>query len=170
MADTDKEESAETPKKGGGGIVGQVIVAVMAGAAAFGTVWFLPAKSAPVTTCESAELSANAGETLLPELSLGETAFVEMDPLIVTLGEEGSARQLRIGLTLESALTDSEAVNYATPKLRDAFTGYLRAVSIADLEAQDSIVRLRAQLQRRAQVVLGDQSVRNVLITDFVIR
>jgi len=172
MADTETEENdkpEEPVKKKGGGLMTQLVLAIVLGCTAFGTVWFMPARSSGTGECApTGEVKSTA--TLLPELGLSEITFIEMEPMIITLGEEASSRNLRIGITLETAKADQEDILFAQPKLRDAFTGYLRALEVSDIEDPNSIIRLRAQLQRRAEVILGNQSVRGVLITDFVIR
>ncbi|NHK28478.1 flagellar basal body-associated FliL family protein [Parvularcula flava] len=168
--DTDKNDKPEEPgKKKGGGLMTQLVLAVVLGCTAFGTVWFMPARSSGTAECPAAD-AAGTKVTMLPELPLSELTFIEMEPMIITLGEDASSRNLRIGITLETAKADQESILFAQPKLRDAFTGYLRALEVADIEDPNSIIRLRAQLQRRAEVILGNQSVRGVLITDFVIR
>ncbi|GGD17564.1 flagellar basal body-associated FliL family protein [Aquisalinus flavus] len=172
MADTeteDKNKPAEPAGKKGGGLMTQLVLAVVLGCTAFGTVWFMPARSGGTAECAPVG-DVKSTATLLPELALSEITFIEMEPMIVTLGEDASARNLRIGITLETAKADQESILFAQPKLRDAFTGYLRALEVSDIEDPNSIIRLRAQLQRRAEVILGNQSVRGVLITDFVIR
>ena len=47
--------------------------------------------------------------------------------------------------------------------------GYLRAVEVADLEDRTALVRLRAQMLRRVQIVTGEGRVRDLLVTEFVI-
>ena len=163
------EESGKAAKKSGG-LVGQLVTAVVAGAAAFGTVFFLPeetAAEAPV--CEMAA-AAKKEEAVIEEPSLDEISFVELEPLLISLGQGANARHLKIGLTLETPYGYEEDIKYAQPKLRDAFTGYLRALEMEYLEDPSSMVRLRAQLLRRAEVVLGTETVHGVLITDFLVR
>lgn len=171
MAEEETEKEGKPAK--GSGLLMQGVMALVLGGVAFATVYFLPAtgNSAAGAACLATDAgNTKGGETLIAELSLDELGFVEMEPMIITLGEDGSARTLRIGVTLETAKDNMDDVTYATPKLRDAFTGYLRAVELSDIEDPNSMVRIRAQLLRRAHVILGNQTVRSVLITDFVIR
>ena len=46
---------------------------------------------------------------------------------------------------------------------------YLRAVAPADLEDPGALIRLRAQILRRFQLVAGEARVRDFLITEFVL-
>ena len=45
----------------------------------------------------------------------------------------------------------------------------MRAVDVADLMEPDALVRLRAQLLGRIQMVTGQGCVRDLLITEFVL-
>ena len=47
--------------------------------------------------------------------------------------------------------------------------GYLRAVDVEDIEDPSSLVRLRAQMLRRIQIVVGQDAVSDLLIIEFVL-
>lgn len=47
--------------------------------------------------------------------------------------------------------------------------GYLRAVETSELEQRAALVRMRAQMLRRVQVVTGEGRVRDLLIMEFVL-
>ena len=51
----------------------------------------------------------------------------------------------------------------------DVLNGYLRAVEMRELEDPSALVRLRAQMLRRVQIVTGEGRVRDLLVTEFVI-
>ena len=55
------------------------------------------------------------------------------------------------------------------PRVLDVLNTYLRAVEVRDLEEPSSLVKLRAQMLRRVQVVTGEGKVRDLLITEFVL-
>ena len=54
------------------------------------------------------------------------------------------------------------------PRILDVLNTYLRAVEVRDLEEPAALVRLRAQMLRRVQVVTGEGRVRDLLVTEFV--
>jgi flagellar FliL protein len=54
------------------------------------------------------------------------------------------------------------------PRILDVLNGYLRAVDPAELEDPAALVRLRAQMLRRIQIVTGEGRVRDLLVTEFV--
>lgn len=47
--------------------------------------------------------------------------------------------------------------------------GYLRAIAVSEIEDPAGLVRLRAQLLRRIQIVTGEGRVRDLLVTEFVL-
>jgi flagellar FliL protein len=55
------------------------------------------------------------------------------------------------------------------PRIQDVLNTYLRAVDVEDLEEPAALLRLRAQMLRRVQVVVGDGPVRDLLVTEFVL-
>ena len=55
------------------------------------------------------------------------------------------------------------------PRILDVLNGYLRAVETADLENPSALVKLRAQMLRRVQIVTGEGRVRDLLVTEFVL-
>ncbi len=46
---------------------------------------------------------------------------------------------------------------------------YLRAVEVRQLEDPSALLRLRAQMLRRVQIVTGEGRVRDLLISEFVL-
>ena len=62
-----------------------------------------------------------------------------------------------------------ETVTNLSPRILDVLNTYLRAVSEVELEDPASMNRIRAQMLRRVQVVAGEENVRDLLITEFVL-
>ena len=100
---------------------------------------------------------------------IGEVAFVTLDPLIVSLGASGSARHLKLTLSIEAYADATESVEVMLPRVRDVLNTYLRAVEVRDLEDPAAMARLRAQMARRVRMVTPPESVRDVLILEFVL-
>ncbi|MDY6860933.1 MAG: flagellar basal body-associated FliL family protein [Pseudomonadota bacterium] len=99
----------------------------------------------------------------------GDIAFVALDPLIVSLGPGSASRHLRFAAQLEVAPAYESEVSHLMPRVLDVLNSYLRAVELSDLEDRSALVRLRAQMLRRVQVVTGNGRVRDLLITEFVL-
>lgn len=98
-----------------------------------------------------------------------ETAFIPVDELLVSIDDQGRTRHLRFGATLEVARTHRAAVADLMPRILDVLNGYLRALETGDLAEPGALVRLRAQMLRRIQIVTGDGLVHDLLVTEFVL-
>jgi len=104
------------------------------------------------------------GVTPLPDIT-----FVPVDPVVVSLGEVEQNRHLRFRSQLEVAASHAAEVTLLLPRIVDVLNGYLRAVDVAQLEDPAALVRVRAQLLRRIQIVTGEGRVRDLLISEFVL-
>lgn len=158
----DEEIEEETPKKGSKRplIIG-LVLALLGGGGGFYAV-----QSGLIFGAPEGENSAatNAHEQALPGVT-----FVEIDPLVVNLKGNGKNRFLRFRAQLEVAGSQEEEVITLLPRVVDVMNGYLRAVSIADLEAPSGLIKLRSQLLRRIQIVAGEDRVHDLLVMEFVI-
>lgn len=95
-------------------------------------------------------------------------AFVPLDPMIVSLPGGGISTHLRFSAQLEVNPDYAAEVETLKPRIVDVLNGYLRAVEIAELSDPAVLVKLRGQMLRRVQVVVGDGRVRDLLIMEFV--
>ena len=95
--------------------------------------------------------------------------FLAVDPLVISLGPGGGNSHLRFRAQLEVAPGQEEYVAALMPRVVDVLNSYLRAVELRDLENPSALVRLRAQMLRRVQVVVGDGRVKDLLVMEFVL-
>lgn len=102
--------------------------------------------------------------TDLPE----DIGFVPIDPLMISLGRD-SGLNLRFRAQLEIREQHRSDVEKLMPRVVDVLNSYLRAVDIEDIEGTASLVRLRAQMLRRIQVVTGMDRVQDLLVMEFVV-
>ncbi|MFO1207857.1 MAG: flagellar basal body-associated FliL family protein [Amaricoccus sp.] len=100
---------------------------------------------------------------------VGDVAFVALDPIMISLAPNASAKHLRFSGQLEVAPAHAAEVAALMPRVLDVLNTYLRAVDVRDLEAPAALARLRAQMLRRIQVVTGEGMVRDLLVTEFVL-
>lgn len=112
---------------------------------------------------------AKPAEAPAPATQLAPIAFVPIDPMIVSLGTPGRGRHLRFRGELEVVPGRQDSVTQLMPRILDVLNGYLRAVPLAELETPSALVLLRAQMLRRVQLVVGDDVVRDLLVTEFVL-
>ena len=101
--------------------------------------------------------------------ALPDIAFVAVAPLVISIGGEGESRHLRFTASLETAAPYAEEVTLLLPRILDVLNGYLRAIAVSEIESPAGLVRLRAQLLRRIQIVTGEGRVRDLLVTEFVL-
>jgi flagellar protein FliL len=111
-----------------------------------------------------AEAHAVEGAEALPDI-----AFVPVEPVVISLGGAAEGRHLRFTSQIEVEAHYAADVTLLLPRILDVLNGYLRALEVAELEDPAALVRMRAQLLRRIQVVTGQGRVRDLLITEFVL-
>ncbi|TMM52494.1 flagellar basal body-associated FliL family protein [Sulfitobacter sabulilitoris] len=103
---------------------------------------------------------------------IGDTpdiAFVAVDPLTISLAGSDNAQYLRFRAELEVPSAHQSHVELLLPRVVDVLNGYLRALEVADLEDPSALIRLRAQMLRRVQVVAGPGRVNDLLVMEFVL-
>ncbi|MBE0413795.1 flagellar basal body-associated protein FliL [Yoonia sp.] len=98
-----------------------------------------------------------------------DVSFIAIDPLVMSLPGDGGRDHLRFAAQLEVPPNFVAEVEAIKPRIVDVLNGYLRAVDIAELEDPTALVRLRAQMLRRVQVVAGEGRIHDILIMEFVL-
>lgn len=101
--------------------------------------------------------------------ALADIAFLPMPAIVITLGPAPAGRHLRLVAQLEVERARLAEVEAILPRLLDVLNGYLRAVDLAEMEDPAGLLRLRAQMLRRVQMVAGEGRVRDLLVTEFVV-
>ncbi|MCF7698832.1 flagellar basal body-associated FliL family protein [Loktanella sp. M215] len=94
-------------------------------------------------------------------------AFVPLEPMVISL--QGPQKYLRFTAQVEVAPAAQAEVTAVVPRIVDVLNGYLRAVDAVELADPAALMRLRAQMLRRVQVVAGADNVRDLLIMEFVL-
>lgn len=158
MADsTAPQEAAPAPKRSKLPLILGLVLALAGGGGGFFAAYSGMILAPP-------DGSASARPSALPDI-----AFVALDPLVVSLGSGGRPRQLRFAAQLEVEAAYRSDVEKLRPRVLDLLNGYLRAVDPVDFEDPASLIRLRAQMLRRVQIVTGEGRVRDLLVTEFVL-
>ncbi|WP_298677107.1 flagellar basal body-associated protein FliL [uncultured Lentibacter sp.] len=160
MADEEKPDE-EPKKKSKLPLILGVVLALAGGGGGFFAVYSGMIFGAP------SQEEAKAQEEK-PE-DLPDIAFVEIDPLTVSLIDNGRDRHLRFRAHLETPGEYQADVEKLLPRIVDVLNSYLRALELKDLKSPSALVRLRAQMLRRVQLVVGEGRVRDLLIMEFVL-
>lgn len=100
---------------------------------------------------------------------LPDISFVEVDPMIVSIGAPAARQHLRFRTQLEVADAYKADVEQVLPRVVDVLNSYLRALTLEDVSDPAALVRLRAQMLRRVQLVTGEGRVNDLLIMEFVV-
>ncbi len=164
MTDTaDPEQAPAEDRPGRGGrlaLVLGVVAALLLGGGGFFAVW-----SGMVLSPGHADDPGRTERATVPDMP--DVAFVPLEPLTINLSDAG--RHLRFRAELEVAASRKADVEALMPRVIDAMNSYLRAIALEDLERPAALVRLRAQMLRRIQIVTGEGRVKDLLIMEFVL-
>jgi flagellar FliL protein len=101
----------------------------------------------------------------------GKPVFLDVPEMSLTMPNDGQPKQLRIKLSLELGRTAAglPSPDQVMPRIYDSLLTYLRTAHEDELSGSLALDRLRGDLLRRLDLVLGDGTVRDVLITNLVI-
>lgn len=95
--------------------------------------------------------------------------YIPLENMTISLVSAGGARLLRFSGQIEVAGTSHADMLRMQPRFLDVVNTYLHALDPVDLEAPAALIRLRAQILRRLQIVAGDGHIRDFLITEFIL-
>lgn len=141
---------------------------LLLGAGLGGAVAFVPSLRAMIPGMGGSAAKAEKTETA----EVAKPFFVEIPEMTVTMPNGGHARQMRIKIALELAKTPHEgesAPNVLTPRIYDGLVLYMRTLHDNELDGALSIDKMRGDLQRRLDLLLGEGVLREVLITGLVV-
>ncbi len=160
-AGQDELEKKPSPVKS---ILFSVLLALVMGVVAAGSVYLF----APTQVASDASAS-NEKSSHKSSHNKRDVTYVNLEPLVVTLGPDAQSSYLKISVTLETTSSHEKTLIEMMPRFRDVLISYLRAVDENDLIQPSAMIRLRAQMLRRLQLVGSEEAVNDVLITDFVL-
>ncbi|MBK0325908.1 flagellar basal body-associated FliL family protein [Rhodobacteraceae bacterium F11138] len=101
--------------------------------------------------------------------ALPDIAFVEIEPILISLTGGQHVQHLRFRAQLEVVSAHQSDVEHVLPRIVDVLNSYLRALRLEDFEDPLALTRLRAQMLRRVQIVVGKGRIRDLLIMEFVL-
>ena len=162
MAD---DETEEPKKKSKLPMILGVVLAVGGGAGGylFATGAFSGAEETTHDTTVAAEAPAP-----LADIS-DNVAFIPVGPIIVTLGRAAQSNHLRFSANLEVPSTAQNDVEKLLPRVTDALHSFLQALDESDVNTRDGLVRLRTLMLHRVRLVLGEDRITDLLVSEFVL-
>lgn len=156
---SDAEAGTETKPKGGGKKI--LVLSLVLGLAGAGGGY--------VAAASGLLPGGSAARPKIATASAPGRLFVPVDPIIVSLGATGTNRYLSFRAQLEVVPASASEVAALMPRVVDVLNGYLRAVDAREFDAPHGLIRLRAQMLRRVQLVVGDGKVTDLLVMEFVL-
>ena len=162
MSDEETAPEGDPPKKSKMPMIIGLVLALVGGGAGFYATW----SGMILDGGDHAEAEVEDEEVKDP---FGDIAFVEVEPMIISVKAQPNQRLLRFRAQLEVPKSHAEDVTKLLPRVVDVLNSYLRALEVADLEDSAALTRLRAQMLRRVQVVTGKDRVNDFLIMEFVL-
>lgn len=158
MAEAETPQDAAPPKKSKKPLLIGLVLMLLLGGGGFYATW-----SGLILGGHEEPAEAHGPEAL-PDI-----AFVPIEPLTISLGPAADNRHLRFTAQIEVEGAHKEEVTLLLPRVVDVMNSYLRALDLAVLEDPAALVKMRAQMLRRIQIVSGEGRVRDLLITEFVL-
>lgn len=95
--------------------------------------------------------------------------YLPIEQLTVSLPTTSGSQHLRLSAEIEVAagrLPEAEAFR---PRFLSVINSYLRAIEPRDLNDPTALIRLRAQILRRLQMIAGEDVIDDFLITEFIL-
>jgi flagellar FliL protein len=163
MAKEKTETENDPPKKSKLPLILGLTLALVGGGAGFYATW-----SGMILGGENATNTADGDPEHVAD-PFADIAFVEIEPMIISVDSAPKQRLLRFRAQLEVPKNYQEDVTKLLPRVVDVLNSYLSALEVTDLESQAALTRLRAQMLRRVQVVTGQGRVNDFLIMEFVL-
>lgn len=96
-------------------------------------------------------------------------AFVEVPRIILTLPGD-RAQTLALAVVLELEPRAVEQARLLMPRITDSYNGFLAQIDPAAFSRRGILEIVRGELATRTRFILGDTSVRDLLITEFRIQ
>ncbi len=164
---SDEEQDGEEPepkKKKSKGLIIALVLALVLGGGGFYAVY-----SGLIPLGGSEKMADADAEEDKPKITYDHPAYVALEPFIISLGERANARHLKVTISVEVEPGTEAEVAAAMPRINDVLNTYLRAVDEKDLEVPRAMMRLRAHMLRRVQLVSPPDAVRDVLFQEFIL-
>jgi flagellar FliL protein len=173
----DEAETADTADRAAPSrlpLIAGLVLALAGGGAGFyavraGLLPFGPGATGQAAPAGEAGAGAGAGAAADEPVDFGHLVYVPIAPLVISCADGGQSRHLRFGAELEVPTDAAQEVRRVMPRIVDVLNTYLRALRIADLEESAALPRLRAQMLRRVQAVVGAARVNDLLVMEFVL-
>lgn len=170
MADEETPPEEDAPKASKLPLIIGIVLALAGGGAGFYATWsgkILGGSDHAEAEYDSHEKDGGHAEG--GSSDYGDIAFIEVQPMVISVDSRPQPRLLRFRAQLEVPTNYQDDVTKLLPRVVDVLNSYLRALEVTDIEDQAALTRLRGQMLRRVQIVTGQGRVNDFLIMEFVL-
>lgn len=94
--------------------------------------------------------------------------YVDVPRIMLPLA--GGGRQLVLSVKMETTADQMAGIEHQMPRILDSFNGFLSNIDPAAFDRRGVLEIVRAELQARVDILLGEARAGNVLITEFAIQ
>ncbi|MGB7317239.1 MAG: flagellar basal body-associated FliL family protein [Planktotalea sp.] len=164
MANADVIDEDAPPKKGKLGLIIALFLALIAGGGGF-----FAAFSGMLPLGGSSDENAESSDAV-PLKALVHNTYVALDPLVVNIRSSSKYQLLKFVSQLEVKPEHAADIELLKPRLMDVMNTYLNALEAARFEDPIALIKLRAQLLRRLQIITGDGRIEDLLIMEFILQ
>ena len=166
MVEEEKEElqgeEIKPKKKKGKGLILIIVIAVAVLLGGGGAFFFLSKSGG-----DKAHKKGDAAASAKDEASV----MFALDPFVVNLSDQGANKFLKVSMQLELAnQTLMESAKAKTPQIRDAIINLLTSKTSDTLMSPEGKLQLKDEINMMANQVLGENTVKNVYLTEFVMQ
>jgi flagellar FliL protein len=169
MSATTETSAKKFRKKGGKGLLLGLAALLLLGGGGAAAYALVPGVSNAVRKIMPGSHAESAAPVHDPSPQ-ARPVFVELPEMTLTLPNAGRPRQLRLKLAVEVAADPSRPPpEIGSPRVYDSLVLYLRTLRDGELDGALAMDRLRGDLLRRLDLLLGEGRVRDVLITGLVV-
>lgn len=160
-------------------ILSVVLLGVLGGGGFFGYKWWMgrsqaPADNATEQSAEAGHDSKAGGDQAKGEAAAGAQGggeLVSIPPLLVNLAEPQGRRYLKLALDIEVRdKLAADDLNKNMSKVKDSLLLLLSSKTYEDLASLESKILLKKEIVERLTLVMGEQKVQRVYITEIVIQ
>jgi len=165
MSDEPVKPAAAPPS--GGAKTSKIVLVLLVlnlGASGFGTFKTVTAKPAHAPPPHEEKHETNEKiEVTGPVMAL--------DPFVVNLDEPGQSRYLKVTMQLELVKPDAQALIEKNKQvIRDAVLSYLSGLKLADTLGVPAKDKLRADVMKKLEEIVGEHKVRRMFFQEFVVQ
>lgn len=158
MSEAVEAPPEESPKKKG--LLIPLLAAVLLGGGGFASTYlgfWSPA----------ALLSGSSGHDA--DHAVSKAVFVDVPRVELNI-PGGRGRSVALSASIETDSAHRAEVEHLMPRVSDAFTGFLSEIDPAAYDKRGVLEIIRGELVTRTRYVLGEEPVKDLLITEFLIR